>query len=167
MPRPIYIGVGECECGRVDVKLFHVPNTVLEAKTVCSSCVTQRGYPTSPPRTADDIEIVDGKPAWKPDADTQPYQKEVMAHVGKLGLGHGHFFEVVIGADDKLVGWLHTHPDKRNPDVLCQSFCAVRPFNGAPVHQVVCADPLTLSPSLLCRTCGAHGHVENGRWEPC
>jgi hypothetical protein len=28
-------------------------------------------------------------------------------------------------------------------------------------------DPLTLSPSVLCRTCGDHGHVREGRWEPC
>ena len=32
------------------------------------------------------------------------------------------------GAGAQLVGWLHTHPDKRSPTgTLCQSFCAVRP----------------------------------------
>lgn len=30
-------------------------------------------------------------------------------------------------------------------------------------HQLVSADPLTISPSLLCR-CGDHGFVENGKW---
>ena len=32
--------------------------------------------------------------------------------------------------------------------------------------RVVSRDPLTLEPSLLCRTCGHHGHIRNGRWEP-
>lgn len=31
---------------------------------------------------------------------------------------------------------------------------------------VVKRDPLTLSPSIKCRACGHHGHIENGRWKP-
>jgi hypothetical protein len=27
-------------------------------------------------------------------------------------------------------------------------------------------DPLTLSPSLLCRACGHHGFIRGGRWVP-
>jgi len=27
-------------------------------------------------------------------------------------------------------------------------------------------DPLTLSPSLLCRRCGHHGFIRDGRWVP-
>lgn len=26
-------------------------------------------------------------------------------------------------------------------------------------------DPLTLSPSIMCRACGNHGFIRNGRWE--
>lgn len=33
--------------------------------------------------------------------------------------------------------------------------------------QIESVDPLTLSPSLLCRACGHHGFIRNGRWEPC
>ena len=29
---------------------------------------------------------------------------------------------------------------------------------------VVSLDPLTLSPSLLCRLCGDHGFIRSGRW---
>ena len=29
---------------------------------------------------------------------------------------------------------------------------------------VECDEPLTLSPSVLCRICGDHGFVRNGRW---
>jgi hypothetical protein len=28
-------------------------------------------------------------------------------------------------------------------------------------------DPLTLSPSLLCRWCAKHGFIRNGRWVEC
>lgn len=29
-----------------------------------------------------------------------------------------------------------------------------------------CESPLTLSPSVLCRTCGLHGWIREGRWVP-
>lgn len=32
--------------------------------------------------------------------------------------------------------------------------------------RVVSRDPLTLEPSLLCRTCGHHGFIRGGRWIP-
>lgn len=32
-------------------------------------------------------------------------------------------------------------------------------------HELVSADPLTISPSLLCR-CGDHGWLRDGRWIP-
>ena len=31
---------------------------------------------------------------------------------------------------------------------------------------VIQREPLTLSPSILCRSCGSHGHITNGRWVP-
>lgn len=34
-------------------------------------------------------------------------------------------------------------------------------------HELVQADPLTISPSLLCPRCGHHGHIREGRWENC
>ena len=33
-----------------------------------------------------------------------------------------------------------------------------------PVWQVESWEPLTLSPSLLCRRCGDHGFIRDGRW---
>jgi len=32
---------------------------------------------------------------------------------------------------------------------------------------VASLEPLTLSPSLLCRSCNVHGYIRNGRWEDC
>jgi hypothetical protein len=157
--RPIYVGVGECRCGKLDARLYYVPGTIPMPEAVCADCLLVRGFTAPEPRTAEDILSVDDKLLWK--------QHEPLIHVGKLDLGYGHSFEVVLDIHDQLIGWLHTHPDARNPTTLCQSFCAVRPLNGTPVHQVVSPDPLTLTPSLQCRTCGAHGHVNNGKWEPC
>lgn len=156
--RPIYVGVGECRCGRLDARLYYVPSAIVLPDAICAQCLLDRGYAEPAPRTADDVLSVDDKLEWK--------TEEPLIHVGKLDLQHGHTFEVVLDTKDLLVGWLHTHPDARNPKVLCQSFCAVRPLNDAPVHRVMCADPLTLTPSLRCRTCGAHGEVTNGKWEP-
>ena len=31
---------------------------------------------------------------------------------------------------------------------------------------LVSESPLTISPSILCRGCGHHGYVRDGRWEP-
>ncbi|MFD1145952.1 hypothetical protein [Saccharothrix hoggarensis] len=36
----------------------------------------------------------------------------------------------------------------------------------SPKWDVVTLEPLTLSPSLLCRACGHHGFVRDGRWVP-
>lgn len=161
--RPVYVGVGECECGQLDARLYHIPNTGLLMHPVCGKCLALRGFAVPEPRTAndvvDDVVDVDGKTEWK--ANVPPVSTL------RLELGHGHYFEAVIDDREQLIGWLHTHPDARNAEgMLCQSFCAVRPLNGSPVHQIICVDPLTLSPSLKCRMCGAHGEVTNGKWEP-
>jgi hypothetical protein len=164
--RPVYVGVGECDCKRIDTKLYHVPGTEFARRPVCAVCLVDHGFEVPTPRTADDLEEIDGRPTWKPMPTPPPLNP--LVHAGKLDLGYGHIFEAVLGSDEQLIGWLHTHPDARSLEgMLCQSFCAVRPLNGTPIHQVVSVDPLTLMPSLLCRTCGAHGHVTNGKWEPC
>lgn len=162
--RPVYVGIGECDCKRVDEQLYHVPGTAIAHHPVCSFCLKDRGYEVPEPRTADDIAMVDGRPSWKPPTlfpEPEPYS-------GQLKLGHGHVFESVLDDKGQLIGWLHTHPDARSAEgMLCQSICAVRDLNGSPIHQVISVDPLTLIPSLKCRTCGAHGNVTNGKWEPC
>ena len=35
-----------------------------------------------------------------------------------------------------------------------------------PSWEVVSWEPLTLAPSLLCRLCGDHGFIRDGRWVP-
>lgn len=151
MARPIYVGVGECDCKRIDVRLYRVPGEALMIRPICGQCLKARGYEVPKPRTAEDYA--------KAEAEEPP-------HYPIIDLGQGHTFQAVLGTDNVLVGWLHTHPDARHLNEPCQSFCAVRPLDGVPVHKILSEDPLTLTPSLRCRMCGAHGEVTNGRWEP-
>jgi hypothetical protein len=37
-------------------------------------------------------------------------------------------------------------------------------FPNNPIWQVQAWEPMTLTPSLLCRTCGRHGFIRQGRW---
>jgi len=36
--------------------------------------------------------------------------------------------------------------------------------NSIPAWKVESDEPITLSPSILCRVCGDHGFVRNGKW---
>lgn len=84
-----------------------------------------------------------------------------------LRIGRGHTLRPVMNDQDQLVGWIHEHPHAANQNERCSSFLAVRGGYGFDVHRVQTVDPLTLDPCLRCRSCGTHGHVTNGRWEPC
>jgi hypothetical protein len=88
-----------------------------------------------------------------------------------LDIGHG--VSIKFSEHKGLVVGIHErHPDKRDPNHLCCGFVffntpnneAIR--NGSPVWTVESIDPLTLSPSILCRTCGNHGFIQSGKWVP-
>lgn len=64
----------------------------------------------------------------------------------------------------------HRHPD----GAVCEggvSFdCpATRAHHksGRPLWQVQSLEPLTISPSILDKECGLHGHIVAGKWVPC
>lgn len=86
-----------------------------------------------------------------------------------IDLGNGAKYTRVV---DKNGTWIainewHLTPTGR----LCGGFV---PFDvqsewlagGRPKWTVQSYDPLTLSPSLQCTSCGHHGHIQNGRWVP-
>lgn len=101
-----------------------------------------------------------------------------------LDLGHGHTASFTIWAPDRALnpqyadlpdvdpwGLAIDHP--RPDGTPCIGSAAT--FDGPvvrqidptrPVWTVESLDPLTISPSLLCRLCGDHGFIRNGRWEP-
>lgn len=39
-------------------------------------------------------------------------------------------------------------------------------YADRPLWRVRSFEPLTIEPSVLCRTCGHHGFIRDGRWEP-
>lgn len=40
-------------------------------------------------------------------------------------------------------------------------------FPESKIWKVLSWEPLTVEPSLLCRACGDHGFIRQGRWESC
>lgn len=81
-------------------------------------------------------------------------------------LGHGVSVLPCTGPDtDEVEMLLERHPcktDDRHAGAL-----PVRPHKDWPIWTVESWDPLTLSPSILCRTCGLHGYIRGGKWIPC
>ncbi len=103
----------------------------------------------------------------------------------RIDLGHGHFLEFVGWHPDRDLNPQYEgiedvdrwgaevfHPNAKSRGDECFSFVT---FDGeaqrriAP-HQskwtVESAEPLTLSPSLLCGLCGDHGFIREKRWVP-
>lgn len=87
------------------------------------------------------------------------------ADEAEMDLGGEHTLASIVDPRDRLVGWLHTHPDARNKARVCQSFVAVRQGFGGAVYEIEIVGPLTLKPEVRCATCGDVGYVKAGRWE--
>ena len=107
------------------------------------------GVPHHPPAPGDTRVTVTG---YSPDED------------GATFLDPAHAYKLVTRAgSDEPIGLIEFH---RLPG---GSWCeGVVHFKGAgeghPEWDIIQDDPLTLSPSILCRTCGSHGYIEGGRW---
>jgi len=76
-------------------------------------------------------------------------------------IGHGVRIRI-IEYDDQPHGIEYQHP---NGDATCDGWVPFKPASndGWTVESL---QPLTLSPSLLCRKCGHHGFIKNGAWVP-
>jgi hypothetical protein len=82
---------------------------------------------------------------------------------GAIDLGHGVTAEVR-RIDGEIDGVEWTHSCAKG--VTAPDYLPVKPAwkDG---WDLVSDVPLTRSPSLLCRVCGYHGYITNGRWVPC
>ena len=70
--------------------------------------------------------------------------------------------------DPYMALWYHRSP--KSGEVCFGSFGWRNPrpgqFRNDPIWERVSVDPLTVSPSLLCLDCGAHGWIKEGKWVP-
>jgi hypothetical protein len=88
-----------------------------------------------------------------------------------LDLGHDVKVVFYTWRDHDPAGMIEEHdrPDgagRCRGSILFDVPGAAETFPGSPRWTVESVDPLTLSPSLLCRACGHHGFVKQGRWVP-
>ncbi len=93
-----------------------------------------------------------------------------MSDATRIDIGGGHEIAFVSYQGDERAGIDDFH---RKPDgTPCQGFVTIkggawdRSFTHVPIPswELVSWDPLTLSPSLLCRSCGDHGFIRDGKW---
>lgn len=87
---------------------------------------------------------------------------------GATQIGSSEWFSFTQDTDGNSIGILDWHRDQAGVlctgSVLFDNDAARRLRPSGPFWQVVSRDPLTLHPSLLCRTCGHHGWIRDGRW---
>lgn len=85
-------------------------------------------------------------------------------------IGHGVVIERRYH-EGALAGVAYTHPkpDGSGPCTGPRSghdWVPVKPHDPIGGWDLVSEVPLTISESLLCRACGHHGFIRNGRWVP-
>lgn len=84
-------------------------------------------------------------------------------------IGHGVMIKRVVDAHGELVGLEYFHPGKDGEP--CPGFVpfdtpAGRALSASKGWRVDSFEPITLSPSLLCLSCGHHGFIRDGKREP-
>jgi hypothetical protein len=82
-----------------------------------------------------------------------------------IDLGDGHAM-VLREFQGEVAGIDLHHPGCPSPDFIPFTGRSwAREFNGRITSWEVGQDsPLTLSPSILCRACGDHGFIRDGKW---
>jgi hypothetical protein len=104
---------------------------------------------------------------------------------GAVDLGDGHWVTWFVWSPDRDLNPQHVGLDDLDPagvivwhqartladDAECKGAVTFTPpgthrhlFAGRPTWEVESLDPLTISPSVLCRRCGDHGFIRGGRW---
>lgn len=89
----------------------------------------------------------------------------------RIDLGHGVTIELQAWREHDPVGLIEFHTNAETGGECVGGVMFDLPgvreaFPGSSLWTLVSADPLTLSPSLLCMICGHHGFISAGRWVP-
>lgn len=89
---------------------------------------------------------------------------------GAVDLGHDTYWSKVFRGDEWVgIHEWHTCRDGEFGAGFIAFTGRTRPewwSPSSPTWEVDREDPLTLSPSLACQTCGHHGFIRDGRWVP-
>lgn len=87
-------------------------------------------------------------------------------------IGHGVYISRVVDSDGNWIGILEWH-ECNSMNVTSSGVAAGGVnFENAPASvqgprwRKLSDEPLTIQPSVLCRTCGLHGFITNGQWVP-
>ncbi len=72
---------------------------------------------------------------------------------------HAYRFVEFEGARVGITEW-----HKTADGAWCAGFVPFHSYDQQHGWAVESIEPLTLSPSLLCRLCGSHGFIRDGRW---
>lgn len=86
--------------------------------------------------------------------------------MARIDLGDGRWAELR-EFEGEIAGADVFHPGCGSPDFIPFTGRSwARRFDGRiEAWDLVSESPLTLSPSILCRACGDHGFIRNGKWE--
>lgn len=76
-----------------------------------------------------------------------------------IDLGNGHTLRPSRN-EGILYGFHETHPRPDNG----QACIGYIPVGHSDEWTLEAEDPITLSPSVLCRICGTHGFIRDGKW---
>lgn len=101
-------------------------------------------------------EVDENDAAWTIDLGHNVTLRPIVHHSGS---GVLVAFEMHHPCKDTIGSFVSVRSDDPGPSWTCS-------FTGA-VENIEQLRNVTLTPSLLCRTCGHHGFVRNGKWEPC
>lgn len=86
-----------------------------------------------------------------------------------VNIGHNTWISFIRDADGNEIGLHEWHDCKHDfcaGGVYFDNDAARRAWPRGPFWTVESREPLTISPSLACGTCGHHGFVRDGRWVP-
>jgi hypothetical protein len=85
-------------------------------------------------------------------------------------LGHGVRYTFTAWGEHDPVGIIEQHEgcsvSSQGGGIMFDLPGVADAFPGHPLWTLVQKEPLTLAPSLLCRACGHHGFIQEGRWVP-
>lgn len=90
--------------------------------------------------------------------------------VAKKDQGLNDHYRRLACIKDGVVGYISgallRHPDARDPKNPCTVFLNFLPEDGARSYAFVLRelDPPTVSPSIICHSCGAHSFLQQGVW---